>query len=335
MGENNGTYLVTGGTGFLAGWIVKKLLDDGRSVRTTVRSEAKADVVRRMFASEGTDAARLEFAVADLSSPDGWDEAMKGVSAVIHAASPLGGEDHEDPTLIPVAEAGVRNVLGAAIRAGVPRFVMTSSTAANYPGKGCADPAVNEDFWTDPDNRWITNYMRSKIAAERIAWEMAEGECIELVTILPGAIIGPSLGGRRSSTDQICEMLLKGTPSPRVVYPVVDVRDLADLHILAARMPEAAGQRFIAQSEEMTMPQMAAVLKQRYPDRKVSRLVIPDFVIDVAARFNTPMKVLNTMVGLSYHRDGSKACRLLGWEPRPAAETVIDTAECLVRMGVV
>ncbi|MGI6217135.1 MAG: NAD-dependent epimerase/dehydratase family protein [Coriobacteriales bacterium] len=335
MNESRGIYLVTGGTGFLAGWIVKKLLEGGRAVRTTVRSEAKADIVRNMLASEGVDASGLEFAVADLGSEDGWDEAMEDVGAVIHTASPLGGEDHEDPSLIPVAEAGVRNVLDAAIRRGVPRFVMTSSTAANYPDKSCTDPAVDEDFWTDPDNRWITNYMRSKISAEKLAWEMAGGSGIELVTILPGAIIGPSLGGRRSSTDQICEMLLKGVPVPRAVYPVVDVRDLADLHILAADSPAAAGQRFIAQSEEMTMPEMAEVLKGRYPGRKVSHLVIPNAIIGIAARFNTPMKVLNTMVGLSYHRDGSKARRVFGWDPRPAADTITDTAECLIAMGIV
>ncbi|MGI6230573.1 MAG: NAD-dependent epimerase/dehydratase family protein [Tractidigestivibacter sp.] len=334
MGKGDGIYLVTGGTGFLAGWIIKKLLERGCAVRTTVRSKAKTEVVRSMLASEGVGASGLEFAVADLGSPDGWDAAMDGVRAVIHTASPLGGEDHEDPSLIPVAKSGVQHVLGAAIRQGVPRFVMTSSTAANYPDKSCTDPAVNEEFWTDPENRWITNYMRSKLFAERLAWQMAAESDIELVTILPGAILGPSLGGRRSSTDQICEMLLKGMPIPRAVYPVVDVRDLAELHILAADKPEAAGQRFIAQSEEMTMPEMADVLRKRYPKRKVSRLVIPDAIVGFAARFSTPMKVLNTMVDLSYHRDGSKARRVLGWEPRPAAETVVDTAECLISMGI-
>lgn len=82
------------------------------------------------------------------------------------------------------------------------------------------------------------------------------------------------------------------------------------------------------------MPEMADVLRERYPERKVSRLVIPDAVVGAAARFSTPMKVLNTMVGLSYHRDGSKAREILGWNPRPAAETVVDTAECLIAMGV-
>ena len=138
------------------------------------------------------------------------------------------------------------------------------------------------------------------------------------------------MDGKRSSTDQIFEMLLKGTPSPNVIYPVGDVRDLADLHILAMEKEAADGQRFIAESEEMTMPQMARVLKEAYPDKKVSTMVIPDFVISIMAKFQVPMKVLNTMIGLKYHRDNTKARKLLGWNPRPAKTTVLDTAQYLV-----
>lgn len=327
--------LVTGGTGFLAGWTIRKLLERGYAVRTTVRSERKEAAVTSMLQHEGVDTSRLEFAIADLTSPNGWDETMEGIDFVLHVASPLGGSNHEDPTLIPTAKAGVENVLGAAIRAGVGKVVMTSSEAANYPDKKDTRSDINEDFWTDLDNRWITNYQRSKVIAEHTAWKMVAGQSkTKLATILPGAILGPYMDGRRSSTDQIFETLLKGTPSPNVVYPVGDVRDLADLHILAMESDAADGQRFIAESEEMTMPQMARVLKEAYPNRKVSTMVIPDFVISVMARFQVPMKVLNTMIGLRYHRDDTKARRLLGWNPRPARETVLDTAAYLVQNGI-
>lgn len=323
--------LVTGGTGFLAGWTIRVLLERGYEVTTTVRSERKESAVAEMLQYEGVDVSRLSFAVADLTGPDGWDAAMTGVDYVLHVASPLGGDNHEDPTLIPTAKSGVENVIGAAIRAGVKRIVMTSSEAANYPDKKDPRDNVAEDFWTDMNNKWITNYQRSKIIAERTAWEMIERQSVtRLATILPGAILGPYMGGRRSSTDQIFEMLLKGTPSPNVIYSVGDVRDLAELHILAMESDKADGQRFIAESEEMTMPQMARLLKRTYPDRKVSTLVIPDSVISLMAKFQTPMKVLNTMVGLRYHRDGAKARRLLGWDPRPASETVLDTVNYLI-----
>ena len=289
-----------------------------------------------MLEKEGVDTSRLSFAVADLTNPDGWDDAMKDVDFVLHVASPLGGNNHEDPTLIPTAKSGVENVLGAAIRTGVKKVVMTSSEAANYPDKKDPNPAVNEDFWTDMNNKWITNYQRPKIIAERTAWEIIEKQNqTNLATIRPGSILGPNMAGKRSSTDQIFEMLLKRTPSPNVIYPVGDVRDLAELHILAMENDAADGQRFIAESEEMTMPEMARILKAAYPDRKLSTIVIPDFVISVMAKFQVPMKVLNTMVGLKYHRDSTKARKLLGWNPRPAKETVLDTAQYLIDNRIV
>lgn len=240
-------------------------------------SESKVTAVTSILEHERVPTQNLSFALADLTKEDDWDKAMKGIDKVIHVASPLSGNNHENPELIPIAESGVRNVLNAAVRAGVSKVVMTSSQAACYPDKKCTGPAVNETFWTTPDNR--QNYT-------------------QLTTILPSAIWGPYMDGKRGSTDMIFEMLLKGTPSPNVIYPVVDVRDLADLHILAMENPAADGERFIAQSEELTMPEMA--------------------------KFQSPMKVLNTMIGLHYHNDTSKANRVLGWIPRPAKETALS-----------
>lgn len=330
------TVLVTGGTGFLAGWVIRRLLEKGYGVRTTVRSESKASSVVSMLEQEGVSTQNLSFAFEDLTKADGWDDAMEGIDKIIHVASPLGGNNHENPELIPIAENGVQNVLNAAVKAGISKVVMTSSQAACYPGKKCTDPAVNETFWTDADNKWITNYMRSKLFAEKAAWEIIQKQShTQLTTILPGAILGPFMGGKRGSTDMIFEMLLKGTPSPNVIYPVVDVRDLADLHILAMESPAANGERFIAQSEEMTMPEMAKLLKASYPGKKVSTMVIPNFVIGVMAKFQPPMKVLNTMIGLEYHNNTSKAKRILGWTPRSARETVLDTAAYLIENKVV
>ncbi|MDD6221722.1 MAG: NAD-dependent epimerase/dehydratase family protein [Lachnospiraceae bacterium] len=121
-GIENTNVLVTGGTGFLAGWTIRRLLEKGYTVRTTVRSMAKSEKVTTMLAHENVDTSRLSFAVADLTSAKGWDEAMKGIDYVLHVASPLGGNNHEDPTLIPTAKSGVENVIGAAIRAGVKKL---------------------------------------------------------------------------------------------------------------------------------------------------------------------------------------------------------------------
>jgi nucleoside-diphosphate-sugar epimerase len=143
------------------------------------------------------------------------------------------------------------------------------------------------------------------------------------------------MAGRRSSTDQIFEMLLKGSPSPNAVYSVSDVRDLAELHILAMENPAADGQRFLAHGEDMSMPEMARVLKDQYPDRKIRTAVVPDFMVHIMAKAQPAMKVLNTMVGMKYKLNSTKARNVLGWNPRPAEQTVLDTAEYMINNGII
>ena len=323
------TVLVTGGTGFLAGWTIRKVEEQGHTVRTTVRSSAKSTVIVDMLAAEGVDTSNLSFAVADLGSSEGCAEAVAGIDYVLHLASPLGGENHNDPKLIPTAKAGVTNVFNAAIDAGVKKIVMTSSVAAVFPGRVDTHRTIDETFWTDIDDKLVTNYMRSKVVAERTAWDIIGKQSgTKLVTILPGAIFGSFMNGRSSSTELLFTSILRGAPSPKATYQAVDVRDLADLHILTMLDDRADGERFIAQPGEITMPQMARLLKDRLGEqgRKISTMTIPDFVIKVGARFISAMAVMNTLIGMEHHYDTSKAQRLLGWDPRSIEDTVIDAA---------
>lgn len=330
--------LVTGGTGFLAGWIIRKLLEKGYSVRTTVRSNKKGECVREMLEHEGVDTSNFNYIIAELTQLVGWEEAMKGIDCVLHVASPLSGNNHEDPTMILTAKKGIENIIKTAIKVGIKKIVMTSSEAACYPEKSNTNSAIDEYFWTNMDNKYITNYMRSKIIQEKTAWELINNQKkTTLVTILPGAILGPFMDGRRGSTDMIFEMILKGLPSPNAIYPVVDVRDLADLHILALESNKADGHRFIAETEEMTMPEIAKILKENMGIRgkKINTIVIPDFLIGFLAHFNVSMKVLNSMIGLKYHRSNRKSIDVLNWRPRPAKETVIDSANYLIKYSII
>ncbi|MDY5629302.1 NAD-dependent epimerase/dehydratase family protein [Limosilactobacillus coleohominis] len=324
--------LVTGGTGFLAGWVIRQLLQQGYSVRTTVRSAKKFPKIVKMLDAENVDSSNLSYVVADLTSSNGWAEAMSGITDVLHLASPLGGNDQDNPKLITVAKEGVTHVINAAIGAHVNKIVMTSSEAANYPQKNDHNQQLNESLWTDLNNKDLTNYMRSKTVAENTAWKLIRKQShTKLVTLLPGAIMGPSMAGKRSSTDQIFEMILKGMPSPNVIYPVVDVRDLADLHIKAMNNQIADNKRLIAESEEMTMPEMARFMKQHFPGFKVRTITIPNWLVASLSHFSSQMKTLNTMIGLKYHRDHSQARKLLNWNPRPAKDTVLDSVNYLIQ----
>ncbi|MFI6744315.1 hypothetical protein ACIBI9_66640 [Nonomuraea sp. NPDC050451] len=144
------------------------------------------------------------------------------------------------------------------MRSNVSKIVMTSSAAAVFPGRKDTRQNIDESYWTNMDDKLVAYYMRSKVVAEKAAWGLiATPEHTKLVTILPGAIFGPFMDGRNSSTNLLFTTTLRGIPSPKAIYHVVDVRGLADLHIIAMRNPKADGERFIAQPGEITMPEMA------------------------------------------------------------------------------
>jgi len=250
------TVLVTGGTGYIAGWCITDLLSRGYRVRTTVRGTAREAVVRSAVASVVEAEDRLSFAVADLTSPAGWDAALDGVDYVLHVASPLSGDDMLTP-----AREGVRNVLSAAAAAGVKRVVMTSAANAASPSSYTEAGVTDETSWTDPEDPTIIPYRRSKTVAEKAAWDFMASYAgpMTLATVLPGAVFGPILSTDSIGSVQIIERMLKGSMpgSPRIGLEIVDVRDLVDIHVRAMTAPGAAGQRFLATGEFTWMREMA------------------------------------------------------------------------------
>jgi dihydroflavonol-4-reductase len=332
--------LVTGGSGYIAGWCIAELLRRGYEVRTTVRDPGREQAVADAVSSVAEPAGRLSFAVADLTADDGWDAALKGVDYVLHVASPLGGGTAD--AMIAAARGGTLRVLRAAVAAGAKRVVMTSAANAASPSSYATEGVTDETLWTDPDDPALIPYRRSKTLAERAAWDYMDGHAglTELVTVLPGAVFGPILATSTIGSVAIIGRMVSGTMRgiPRIGLEIVDVRDLADVHIRAMTSPDAAGQRFLATGEFMWMAEMARVLRDGLgaDGRRVSTRQLPDVVVRFAARFtDRSLREITPALGRRNRHTTEKARRRLGWSPRPARETVLDCARSLIAHGAV
>ncbi|WP_394836010.1 aldehyde reductase [Pendulispora rubella] len=332
----NETVLVTGGSGYVAGHCIVQLLRRGYRVRTTVRSASKEQAVRSAIVRVVDPGDRLDFVHADLGANAGWDEAVAGCTYVLHVASPLGNDGAKDPDALMVpAREGTLRVLRAAVKANVTRVVMTSSTAACTPPN--LETAGDEAMWTGDAHPTLNAYRRSKIAAERVAWDFMAAQpagTTTLTTILPGAIFGPVLSMANLGSVQFIDRLLGGKlPGvPHLGFCVVDVRDLADLHIRAMLAPEAAGQRFVAVGDFMWMDDIGATLRAELGPQgtKVPTRKLPDVALRVLAWFSPSLRALTPLLGRRQLFNSAKAQRILGFSPRPAAATVVDCARNLL-----
>ncbi|MEU8946105.1 NAD-dependent epimerase/dehydratase family protein [Streptomyces sp. NPDC048489] len=330
------TVLVTGGTGYVGGWCVAELLRRGYRVRTTVRGHGKEQAVRDAVGTQVDAQDRLEFAIADLTADEGWDAAVSGADFVLHVASPMGGEGADPAALVAAARDGALRVVRAAAEAGVRRVVMTSAANTASPSSYTEDSVTDETLWTDPEDPTLIPYRRSKTLAELAAWDYmatCDGPT-ELTTILPGAVFGPILAtGTIGSTGIIQQMLTGTMPGvPRIGLEILDVRDLADIHIRAMTSPKAAGERFLATGEFAWMLDMAHALREDLGEdgERVSTEEIPDDVV----RADPAMSEIAPALGRRNRHNTAKAHTVLDWQPRPARESVIDCARSLLSHGV-
>ena len=305
---NDERVLVTGGSGFIGGHCIAELIRAGYRVHTTIRSSAREADVRTM--------------VADLTSDDGWPEAVADCDYVLHVASPFPPDDpeHEEDVIVP-ARDGTLRVLRAARDAGVRRVVLTSSFAAVGYGHGTLDREFTEEDWTNLDGRGITAYVKSKVLAERAAWDFisTEGRQTELTVINPVATFGPVFSDDLSSSivPILTLILTRGHQMANVSFPVADVRDVADVHRRAMTHPAAAGERFIVCCDggPITMLDAAYILRDW---TRVGAVIGATVIGDIRRPSNRKAKVV------------------LGWTPRqPIDEALLATAGSLVRVGLI
>lgn len=326
--------LITGGSGHVAAHCILKALMQGYEVRTSLRSLRRADEVRSAILAGGLDPGgldRLAFCEVDLDHDRGWTEAVRGCQFVLHVASPFPATPPSDPQdVIRPARDGAIRVLRASVDAGVRRVVLTSSFAAIGYGHGVVERPYDERDWTDLNGPGVDPYIQSKTMAERAAWDFMhqQGQSTELTVINPTGVFGPALGRDLSASVDLVRQLMAGElpVAPLLYFGIVDVRDVADLHLLAMTSPAAANERYLATTEpQETLVSVSAILRQGYPwlqDRLPTKMPEGDG------------RGLAEVSAVRRPASAAKA-RALGWSPRSSMETIVDTADSLLKIGLV
>jgi len=337
------TVLVSGATGFVGLHTVIQLLQEGHTVRGTLRSPKREAEVCESVARHVDANDRLSLHQCDLTSDEGWDNAIAGCDYVLHVASPfiIGTPKHEDELIIPARDGALR-VLKAAAKAGVKRTVLTSSVAAISAGHDRDTKHIfNEDDWSVIDSPETGAYEKSKTIAERAAWDFvkSDGAGMELAVINPGAILGPILNSDSGTSGEIVRQLMtRAMPAcPRVGFACVDVRDVASAHLAAMTMPDAAGKRFICAIEFAWFSDIAKILDERFSKDgyKIPTGELPNFVPRIMQHFNPVLKQIVPNLGKRRDYDNARIKSVLDWQPRSLEEMSVSMAESMIEFGVI
>ncbi len=342
--KNKSTVLVTGASGFVAIHCIIQLLEEGYTVRGTLRSMGREKELRKTITKFVNRNDQLTFVQTDLLDDAGWDQAVQGCEYVLHIASPfpLGEPRHEDDLIIPAREGTLR-VLRAAARKGVKRVVLTSSVAAIAYGHAKEKTKFDESDWSLPESATISAYAKSKTLAERAAWEfirnLPDDNGMELATINPGLILGPLPDTNVRTSGVLVQSLMEATiPGlARMHFNAVDVRDVAVAHIAAMTTPEAAGQRFICVSDSFWMKDAALILHEAYSSSgyKVKTNVFPSWMVRLVAIFSKNARATVDALDQELQVDNAKIKKVLNWQPRKLKEMLLSMAESMIELGIV
>lgn len=333
--------LVTGATSYVGTHCIAELIARGYAVRGTVRKLDKGQAVTEAIERHLGKEPDIEYVETDLMSDRNWDEAMKGVDAVLHVASPFPMQQPEDPKEVtePAVQGTIR-ALKAANDNGVKRVVLTASVASIIYGHPARqERPFNEEDWTNPDGRDVTPYVLSKYLAEKAAWKFADENNMQITTIHPGLILGPLLRKEAGTSVDVIRKFLHGEMpgSPKVQFPIVDVRDVARLHVDALESQQAIGQRYLATSEAFWFHEIGAALKTAVPEfsRKLPKFVMPNWLVKLVSVFDKDVSAIVPQLGKEMATDNSKTRNTFDWQPVAAIESIAATAESLKEHNIV
>ncbi|MGD1845573.1 MAG: NAD-dependent epimerase/dehydratase family protein [Salibacteraceae bacterium] len=342
--------LVTGANGYVASWLVKRLLDEGITVHAAVRNPDNDKKVGHLKTAAAAAKGQLKFFKADLLTPHAYKEAMEGCELVYHTASPF-VTDVKNPQkdLIEPAEQGTANVLQSAnVVASVKRVVVTSSCAAIYTDAidtvNAPGGRITEEVWNSTASVSYQPYSYSKTLAERKAWEISKAQNRwDLVTVNPSLVLGPALNPHNTTSESvnILKMLGDGqmkSGAPKMGIGLVDVRDLAEAHYRAGYVPEAQG-RYITSAHNTDFLAMGQELQPKYGDRfPLPKKALPKWLLMIVGPMTNKLftrRFIRNNVNVPWKADNSKIKRELKMEFKPMRETIEDAFQVLVDEGIV
>lgn len=336
------TVLVTGISGFLGGHVALALLKAGYRVRGSVRNLSKSDAVIQTLTQHGANSDHIEIVALDLMHDEGWDDAMKGVRYLHHVASPyVIAQPTDKMELIRPAVEGTERALNAALAANIERIVLTSSMAAIMFGHGSQKELhVTADMWTDITGPDVVPYTESKTLAEKRAWEIMResGRENDLAVINPSGIFGPLLDNDPSTSGDIILRLLKGTlpASINLNFPIVDVRDVAKVHLAAMIAPQAGGKRIPTSAASLSFTDIADAIVSDLPAyrSKMPKFTMPDWATRIYAIFDSDVRTVTGELGVRRHVDASFAHQLLGHDFIQPEKSIGDMAKSIVERGI-
>ena len=322
--------LVTGGSGYIGLHCISQLLKEGFSVRTSLRSMDRKKEIQEALSGLIKNNESLEFCELDLMHDEGWDDAVRGCSYVLHVASPVYDKNMKDEnSFIQPAKQGLLRALKPAIKYKIKRFVLTSSIAAIT--QGHEDLEIDEKSWSLIDKDTLP-YIKSKTYAEKAMWnymdEIDEKEKIEVCAINPSFVFGPSLTYDMGASNLLIRGLLVGKlPAlAKIQFNVVNVVDVARAHILALKSDNAAGQRFIVSEKALWLSDIAKILKNN-GFTKVPSIVVPNFLLGFLSFFLKDIALFKDRLGKSQITKSDNAKKLLDWKPGFVEKAIIDTAK--------
>ena len=334
--------LLTGISGWIAKHIAIELLNSGYEVLGTVRNQNLLEKTKKTL-SEYVSTDKLSFVELDLLKDEGWNEAAKGCKYIIHTASPYPMKSSRNrEALVPAAKGGTLRVLNAGIEANVEKIILTSSIVAMFKKPNRTNPyTFGESDWTDTDWSGSNDYATSKTKAEQAAWELMESKGLKdkLTVINPGGVFGDALDKKTNTSTSYVELFLKGKypMAPNFGILISDVKDVARAHVLSIKNPKVNGRRLIIGSEVKKMLEVSKIMAEAFPKyaKKLPKKEMPNFMVKLISYLDSSVKIMLPDLGILMQTDTSYSEDLLGMKFKPAKESIVDSGNSVIRLGLV